>query len=167
MFDPDVFGCLAVTVFRNQHRQYKNILNKRQVCLMAMFALFDKPTRDNLLPQDELRDGQQCLQDIAQALELTGIIQVVRGSDPQFCHIIFADYFAACWLFDHKDRFKKVSFFRSTSYWIDDFLFTRDYFDRMVLRESHGCKLHMANSFKQFEEFIGSCTFLWQIFRGT
>ena len=55
MFDPDVFGCLAVTVFRNQHRQYKNILNKRQVCLMAMFVLFDKPTRDDILSLDELR----------------------------------------------------------------------------------------------------------------
>ncbi|XP_041774804.1 uncharacterized protein LOC121595175 [Anopheles merus] len=144
MFDPDVFGCLAVTFSPNQHRQYKNILNKRQVCLMTMFDVFDKPTRDNLLTTDELRDGEQCLQDIAQASKLTGIIQGVRDGIPQFCCRIFAEYFAACWLFDHKDRFKKVSFFRSASYWTANFLQMRCFFDRMVLRESHGCELHMA-----------------------
>ena len=144
MFDPDVFGCLAVTVSPNQHRQYKNILNKRQVCLMAMFALFDKPTRDDILTPHELRDGEQCLQAIAQASELTGIIQSERYDIPQFCLGSFEKYFAACWLFDHKDRFRKVSFFRSTSYWKDNFLLMRDYFDRMILRESHGCELHMA-----------------------
>ena len=144
MFDPDVFGCLAVTVSSNQHRQYENILNKRQVCLMAMYVLFDKPTRDNLLTPDELRDGVQCLQAIANASELTGIIQGVRDGIPQICHRIFAEYFAACWLLDHKDRFKKVSFFRSASYWTNNFLVMRLFFDRMVLQQSHECELLMA-----------------------
>ena len=142
MFGPGVFGCLALTISSNQH-QYKNILNKRQVCLMAMFVLFDESTRNNFLTRHELRDGEQCLQAMANAAELTGIIHKNKGKF-QFCHGIFWEYFAACWLFDHKYRFKNVSFFRSASYWTNNFLVMRDFFNRMILRESHGCELHMA-----------------------
>ncbi|XP_041782408.1 uncharacterized protein LOC121599017 [Anopheles merus] len=144
MFDPNKFGSLAVSLSPNQHSQYKNIVTESQVCLMAMFVLFDKPTRSELLTSDELRDGDQCLQDIEKASDLTGIVQGVRDGIPQFCHRIFAEYFAACWLFDNKDRFRKGSFFRSSSYWTDQFSRMRDFFDRMVLKESIYCELHMA-----------------------
>ena len=144
MFDPNEFGSIAVSVSVNEQRQCKNILNKQQVWLMAMFVLFDKPTRAELLTTAELRDGDQCLEIISKKNELTGIVQGVRNAIPQFCHRIFADYFAACWLFDHKDRYRTHLFFRSKSYWTDEFSRLRDFFDRMVLRGSYRCELHMA-----------------------
>ncbi|XP_041779672.1 uncharacterized protein LOC121597725 isoform X1 [Anopheles merus] len=143
-FDPNEFGSIAVNVSVNEQRQRKSILNKRQVCLMAMFVLFDESTRAELLTSEELRGGDQCLEIISKQNELTGIVQGVRNGIPQFCHRIFVDYFAACWIFDHKDRYRKQPFFRSRSYWADYFSRMRNFFDRMVLRDSYRCELHMA-----------------------
>ena len=59
-------------------------------------------------------------------------------------HEILAEYFAACWMNDNKNRMRNESFFHSWAYWNTQLHQMRDLFNRIILRESKEHDLHMA-----------------------
>ncbi|XP_061515762.1 uncharacterized protein LOC133393715 [Anopheles gambiae] len=112
--------------------------------LLAVWVMFDKAIRAQLLSGHELQEASQYIEYLAEAKEKAGIIMGVQDDVPMFKHRMFAEYFAACWLRQNRDRVKQLSYFRSRSYWIKETFQIRDFFDRLVLEESPGCELHMA-----------------------
>uniref|UniRef100_A0A8W7PIX7 Uncharacterized protein n=1 Tax=Anopheles coluzzii TaxID=1518534 RepID=A0A8W7PIX7_ANOCL len=106
--------------------------------LLAVWVIFDKAIRAQLLSGHELQEASQYIEYLAEAKEKAGIIMGVQDDVPMFKHRMFAEYFAACWLRQNRDRVKQLSYFRSRSYWIKETFQIRDFFDRLVLEESPG-----------------------------
>uniref|UniRef100_A0A8W7PHF5 Uncharacterized protein n=1 Tax=Anopheles coluzzii TaxID=1518534 RepID=A0A8W7PHF5_ANOCL len=105
---------------------------KRRHLLLALVVMFDKDDRATLLSNKEQLEVARCLQKLAESNEKTGIVLGVRDDMPQFSHRIFAEYFAASWLHEHKHRAECVSFRQSESYGKRELSRVRDFFDRMI-----------------------------------
>ncbi|XP_061515640.1 uncharacterized protein LOC133393687 isoform X1 [Anopheles gambiae] len=105
---------------------------KRRHLLLALVVMFDKDDRATLLSNKEQLEVARCLQKLAESNEKTGIVLGVRDDVPQFSHRIFAEYFAACWLHEHKHRAECVSFRQSESYRKRELSRVREFFDRMI-----------------------------------
>ncbi|XP_049291732.1 uncharacterized protein LOC125768326 isoform X4 [Anopheles funestus] len=134
----------------------KEKMMKRHM-LLAMYVIFDAKDRKTLLSEQERKDVKEIMEKVNQAVEKTGIVLGVQGGVPQFLHRIFAEYFSACWLFENVDRFKNQSIFHSQAIWSDSLRKTREFLDRLILKESKGCDLHMAlvnGSNEQIEEIL-------------
>ena len=106
--------------------------------------MLDKQNAAKVLNGLEQQEALQCLKLIAEGNEKTMFIKEVRNDIPQFTLRILAEYFAACWMNDNKNRMRNESFFHSCSYWEDELDQMRDLFNRIVLRESKENDLHMA-----------------------
>ncbi|XP_040155222.1 uncharacterized protein LOC120895720 isoform X1 [Anopheles arabiensis] len=119
-------------------------LTKQQYGLLAWLFLLDKRHTAKVLNDLEHQEAHQCMNHIVKGNHKTLLIKEVRDDIPQFTHRIFAEYFAACWLNENKNRMKNESFFFSWSYWNNESRKMRDIFNRVILRESKGCDLHMA-----------------------
>ncbi|XP_061496487.1 uncharacterized protein LOC133390990 [Anopheles gambiae] len=119
-------------------------LTKQQYGLLAWLFLLDKRHTAKVLNDLEHQEAYQCMNHIVKGNHKTLLIKEVRDDIPQFTHRIFAEYFAACWLNENKNRMKNESFFFSWSYWNNESRKMRDIFNRVILRESKGCDLHMA-----------------------
>ncbi|XP_049291739.1 uncharacterized protein LOC125768326 isoform X11 [Anopheles funestus] len=134
----------------------KEKMMKRHM-LLAMYVIFDAKDRKTLLSEQERKDVKEIMEKVNQAVEKTGIVLGVQGGVPQFLHRIFAEYFSACWLFENWKRFKNESIFHSKAIWSDSLRKTREFLDRLILKESKGCDLHMAlvnGSNEQIEEIL-------------
>uniref|UniRef100_A0A4Y0BDU4 Uncharacterized protein n=1 Tax=Anopheles funestus TaxID=62324 RepID=A0A4Y0BDU4_ANOFN len=135
---------------------FKKELNKQHK-LLGMCVIFDAKDREKLLSEKERERVEDVIKKVNKGDEKSGIVLGVQGEVPQFLHRIFAEYFSACWLFENVDRFKNESIFHSKVIWSNSFSKTREFFDRLILRESKGCDLHLAlvnDSFNQVEEIL-------------
>ncbi|XP_053667943.1 uncharacterized protein LOC128718338 [Anopheles marshallii] len=117
---------------------------KHRHVLLAMCVIFDKADREKLLSPEEQECVTEFIEDVIKGDESTGIIEGIRDGVPHFVHRIFAEYFAACWLSKNRKRFRNESVFRSQVIWTHSLEKMRDFFNRMILRESDGCDLHWA-----------------------
>uniref|UniRef100_A0A182NYD2 ANK_REP_REGION domain-containing protein n=1 Tax=Anopheles dirus TaxID=7168 RepID=A0A182NYD2_9DIPT len=122
--------------------QHSLIETKHQHALLALFAIFNQEDRRRLLNGNEEREAIAYMERIKAASEKTGIISGVQDDIPQFILRILAEYFVALWLYENKDREENVKYFRSKSFWTREAYNIRDFFDRMILRESTGCEFH-------------------------
>uniref|UniRef100_A0A4Y0BI24 NACHT domain-containing protein n=1 Tax=Anopheles funestus TaxID=62324 RepID=A0A4Y0BI24_ANOFN len=129
----------------------------KQHMLLAMYVIFNKNDREKLLSKEERKLVEEIMEEVNQGAEKTGIVLGVQGGVPQFLHRIFTEYFTACWLFENVDRFKNESIFHSQAIWSDSLRKTREFLDRLILKESKGCDLHFAlvnGSYSQVEEIL-------------
>ncbi|XP_050079614.1 uncharacterized protein LOC126567438 [Anopheles maculipalpis] len=120
---------------------YSKDIKERHI-LLALCAIFDKNSRAELLSKPEQESVSEQMEKVIQGEERTGIVDGIRDGVPQFVHRMFAEYFAACWLNKNRDRFRNESIFKSQTIWTHSLEKMRDFLDRMILRESEGCKLH-------------------------
>ncbi|XP_053668002.1 LOW QUALITY PROTEIN: uncharacterized protein LOC128718400 [Anopheles marshallii] len=132
--------------FTHQNTQSSEKLNKQQYALIAMFAIFSQEDIAKLLSDQEQQEATQCLQKAIQGNEKTGIIQQVRDGIPKFAQATYAQYFAACWIYDNKHRMRSESFFRSWTFWTfgSSKYQTRDFLNRLIVKNNKRCDLHMA-----------------------
>uniref|UniRef100_A0A4Y0BIT0 NACHT domain-containing protein n=1 Tax=Anopheles funestus TaxID=62324 RepID=A0A4Y0BIT0_ANOFN len=131
----------------------------KQHMLLAMYVIFDAKDREKLLSKVEKKRAKNIIKKVNQGAEKTGIVLGVQDGLPQFLHRIFAEYFSACWLFENWKRFKNESIFYSKVIWSNSFSKIREFFDRLILRESKGCDLHLAlvnDSFNQVKEILSN-----------
>ena len=84
------------------------------------------------------------IKEVREGIEKTGIITQIHDEIPQFTHRIFAEYFAACWMNENKNRMRNESFFYSWSYWNPQLDQMRNLFNLIILQESKENDLHMA-----------------------
>ncbi|XP_041782444.1 uncharacterized protein LOC121599036 [Anopheles merus] len=117
---------------------------KKRHILLAMVVMFDQKQREVLLTSNETIQINKFIKEVREGIEKTGIIKQIHDETPQFTHRIFAEYFAACWMNDNKNRMRSESFFHSWSYWKPQLHQMRDLFNRIVLRVSKENDLHMA-----------------------
>ncbi|XP_049289482.1 uncharacterized protein LOC125767195 isoform X3 [Anopheles funestus] len=134
----------SINTTMNPKNGKNNKLNKNRHALLAMFAIFRKDDLTSLLSDEELQEAIRCMQDVAQGNEKSDIIKGVKGYNPEFTLRIFAEYFAASWIYSNKHRMKSQSFFRSWKYWNGTVQRTRSLFNHMIVRDSEGCDIHMA-----------------------
>uniref|UniRef100_A0A182NW67 NACHT domain-containing protein n=1 Tax=Anopheles dirus TaxID=7168 RepID=A0A182NW67_9DIPT len=117
---------------------------EEQHALLSLFVMFDDGCVSTLLSHQEQQKAIEYMQEIVMGHEKTGFVSGIKDGIPQFTHRMFAEYFAACWLYLHKDRIKKDHFFRSKAFWTDELRGLRDFFDRMIASESQRCDIHIA-----------------------
>ncbi|XP_049291743.1 uncharacterized protein LOC125768328 isoform X2 [Anopheles funestus] len=135
---------------------FKKELNKQHK-LLGMCVIFDAKDIEKLLSEKERKSVEDVIKKVNKGDEKSGIVLGVQGGLPQFLHRIFAEYFSACWLFENWKRFKSESIFHSKLIWSNSFSKIREFFDRLIIRESKGCDLHLAlvnDSFNQVEEIL-------------
>ncbi|XP_052890522.1 uncharacterized protein LOC128298777 [Anopheles moucheti] len=140
---------------KNEHRLKKEI--KEQHMLLAMYVIFDQNDREKLISRKEQRRAIEIMEEVQQGDEKTGIVLGVQNGVPQFLHRMFAEYFTACWFFENWDLFKSESIFHSQTFWSRSLRETREFFDRLILRASKGCDLHLAlvnRSHRQIKEIL-------------
>ncbi|XP_052888442.1 uncharacterized protein LOC128296946 [Anopheles moucheti] len=140
---------------QSEERSIK-LLKERHV-LLAMFVIFDHADREKLLSTKDQELATEFIENVIGGDEKTGIIEGIRDGIPHFVHRIFAEYFAACWLSRNRKRFRNESVFQSQVIWTDSLEKMRDFFNRMILRESEGCDLHWAvlnQSPQQFSKIL-------------
>ncbi|XP_052889288.1 uncharacterized protein LOC128297647 [Anopheles moucheti] len=133
----------------NQNTQSKEKLNKKQYALLALYVIFSKEDLAKLLSDPEQQEAMQCLREAGQSNAKTSIIQQVRDGIPKFAQVIFAEYYAACWIFDNQQRMRSESFFRSWTFWTgysgsSKQYRTRDFLNRLITKDSERCDLHLA-----------------------
>nr|XP_049464960.1 uncharacterized protein LOC120959671 [Anopheles coluzzii] len=119
-------------------------LTKNQYGLLAWMFLLHKQNAAKVLNDLEKQKALECMKLIVESNEKTMFIKEVRNDIPQFTHRIFAEYFAACWMNDNKNRMRNESFFHSWSYWNAQLHQMHDLFNRIVLTKSKENDLHMA-----------------------
>ncbi|XP_052891926.1 uncharacterized protein LOC128299845 [Anopheles moucheti] len=146
MVDSDTDALNANT---NQNTQSKEMLNKQQYALLALYVIFSKEDLAKLLSDPEQQEAMQCLREAGQSNAKTSIIQQVRDGIPKFAQVIFAEYYAACWIFDNQQRMRSESFFRSWTFWTgysgsSKQYRTRDFLNRLTTKDSKRCDLHLA-----------------------
>uniref|UniRef100_A0A182RP21 Uncharacterized protein n=1 Tax=Anopheles funestus TaxID=62324 RepID=A0A182RP21_ANOFN len=117
---------------------------KEQHFLLALYVLFDKNDLEQLLSRKERKCAIEIMEEVNQGDEKTGIVLGVQNGVPQFQHRTFAEYFTACWLFENRERFKDESIFHSQTICSDSLRQSLGFFDRLILRESKDCHLHLA-----------------------
>uniref|UniRef100_A0A182NW98 Uncharacterized protein n=1 Tax=Anopheles dirus TaxID=7168 RepID=A0A182NW98_9DIPT len=111
----------------------------------GLLAVFKEECGHTLFTEQERAETIALLQQLELTEKTSGILKGrVANGLLNFKHQIFAEYFAACWLYENKDRMRSEPFFRSWSFWKEDFRRMRDIFDRLVLRDSKGCEIHLA-----------------------
>ncbi|XP_049299989.1 uncharacterized protein LOC125772378 isoform X7 [Anopheles funestus] len=128
----------------NQSTHFAKQFNKQQFALLGMFVLFSKRQLRIFLSDREVQEAWQCMRDIAQGNAKSFAIRYVRDDVPQFTHRIFAEYFAAYWIYNNKHLLSSESFFRSWEYWIGRMHRTRDFLNRMIVRDSVRSDIFMA-----------------------
>ncbi|XP_049291748.1 uncharacterized protein LOC125768331 isoform X2 [Anopheles funestus] len=141
----------------NLKRMKKEI--KEQHMLLAMYVLFDSAGREKLLSRKEQKRAEELMEEVNDGDEKTGIVLGVQNGVPQFLHRIFAEYFTACWLYENWERMEKDNIFRSETIWSDSLKETRELLDRLILRESEGCDLHLALVNKSIAQIEGILRF--------
>uniref|UniRef100_A0A182NDA0 Uncharacterized protein n=1 Tax=Anopheles dirus TaxID=7168 RepID=A0A182NDA0_9DIPT len=97
-----------------------------------------------LLSERERNEANACMEELSNGLQETTLLKRIKNDPPKFTHRIFAEYFAAFWLYDNKNCMKNKSFFRSISYWTPSLRRLRDFFDQVVIRDSTYSNIHMA-----------------------
>ncbi|XP_052895662.1 uncharacterized protein LOC128302855 [Anopheles moucheti] len=117
---------------------------KEQHMLLAMYVIFNKNDRDKLLTDKEQELADEIMKEVNEGDEKMGIVLGVQHREPQFLHRSFAEYFAACWLYENWEWLKSEKIFHSPTFWTYSLKETREFFDRRILRESDGCDLHLA-----------------------
>ncbi|XP_049291729.1 uncharacterized protein LOC125768326 isoform X1 [Anopheles funestus] len=149
------FAASTAAAITKEVRLKKEIM--KQHMLLAMYVIFDAKERETLLSKGEMKRAKNIIKKVNKGEEKTGIVLGIQGGVPQFLHRIFAEYFSACWLFENWKRFKNESIFHSKAIWSDSLRKTREFLDRLILKESKGCDLHMAlvnGSNEQIEEIL-------------
>ncbi|XP_049291737.1 uncharacterized protein LOC125768326 isoform X9 [Anopheles funestus] len=149
------FAASTAAAITKEVRLKKEIM--KQHMLLAMYVIFDAKDREKLLSKGEMKRAKNIIKKVNKGEEKTGIVLGIQGGVPQFLHRIFAEYFSACWLFENWKRFKNESIFHSKAIWSDSLRKTREFLDRLILKESKGCDLHMAlvnGSNEQIEEIL-------------
>ncbi|XP_053667995.1 uncharacterized protein LOC128718392 [Anopheles marshallii] len=141
----------AIVADKNTEEQWKKEI-KEQHMLLASYVIFDKNDREILLSSKEQKRAIEIIEEVNQGDVTTGIVIGVQNEVPQFIHRMYAEYFTACWLYENWERFKSESIFRSQTIWSYRFKEIREFFDRLILRESEGCDLHLALVNKSHEE---------------
>lgn len=101
----------------------------RQHSTLAAYVIFDNSFTNDSLRKQEIKEI------IAQNVEKSGIINGVIYGMPMFVHRIFAEYFAATWLYENKDKLHKEIYFRSQTFWMRHLNQTRNFFDRMIVAQ--------------------------------
>uniref|UniRef100_A0A182HPT0 NACHT domain-containing protein n=1 Tax=Anopheles arabiensis TaxID=7173 RepID=A0A182HPT0_ANOAR len=106
----------TVAARSNKARMLK--LLKEQLMLLAMYAMLDCNGRDQLLSIEEQAEAVEFIEKVAEGQELLGIVEGVRDGVPLFRYRLFAEYFAACWLFENEpcNLLSKCNSF-TTSFW--------------------------------------------------
>uniref|UniRef100_A0A182LY56 Uncharacterized protein n=1 Tax=Anopheles culicifacies TaxID=139723 RepID=A0A182LY56_9DIPT len=123
----------------------RTLTDANNLSLLAMLVLFNADARTRLFSERENYAANKFTLDIELGKERTGMVRFVRpGSLPQFNYRIFADFYAASWLYRNKHLMKCDSFFHSFVFWDSDVDKTRDLFNRMIISASIGCELHLA-----------------------
>ncbi|XP_061512641.1 uncharacterized protein LOC133393181 [Anopheles gambiae] len=136
---------------------YKNI--KKRHILSALLVMFDRKQREALMTPQELKEANASTEQITSGIEKTGMINTVLGDTPQFMHRIFVEYFVACWMHGCMDRVMHQSFFRSWTFWHPNFYQVRNFFNRIIVKNSQGCEMHMAvmnESIRQIGEILSN-----------
>uniref|UniRef100_A0A182RP20 ANK_REP_REGION domain-containing protein n=1 Tax=Anopheles funestus TaxID=62324 RepID=A0A182RP20_ANOFN len=136
--------CAGSTAVTNKYEERFKKEIKEQHILLAMYVLFDKNDLEQLLSETERKHANEIMEEVNQGDGKMGIVLGVQNGVPQFLHRTFAEYFTACWLFENRKRFKDKSIFHSQTIWSDSLKKTRECFDRLILRESKDCDLHLA-----------------------
>ncbi|XP_049299988.1 uncharacterized protein LOC125772378 isoform X6 [Anopheles funestus] len=131
------------TIQRKRHDE-ANIQMKRRFSLLAMLNIFNNGVEIKLLSDKEQQEAVEFMREISQGNEKTGIIRDIRDDVPHFIHRIFAEYFAATWIYANKHLLKSESFFRSVEYWNGALYRTRDFLNRMIIRDSERSDIFIA-----------------------
>ncbi|XP_049300001.1 uncharacterized protein LOC125772381 [Anopheles funestus] len=147
MVDPE--KCSAIIYDSNtavEHRNTQNRirLDKQHYALLAMSVIFNKEDLTKLLSDEEQQEIIQLMRNVAQSNLKTVVIREVREGVPQFTHRVFAEYFAACWLYKNIPTMSTESFFRSWSFWTAELYRTRDFLNRMIVIDSERRDIFMA-----------------------
>ncbi|XP_053667846.1 LOW QUALITY PROTEIN: uncharacterized protein LOC128718203 [Anopheles marshallii] len=122
---------------------------ERQHALMAISVMFDKSFIKLIPSSQELIDIKK---NIIQGEEKTGIIVGIKNDIPLFVHRIFAEYFAAAWMYYNKKTLQTHNYFKSQLFWIHGLDRTRDFFNHIIVREHPRKDLHLAVLNKSFEQ---------------
>ncbi|XP_041778829.1 uncharacterized protein LOC121597259 isoform X2 [Anopheles merus] len=127
---------------KDDERFCQNI--KKRHILLAMLVLFNEKQLNVLMSTQDKQKIRKMIEEVLGGIEKTGIIIGVHDQKPQFTHRIFAEYFAACWMIDNKNRLKNESFFRSWSCWHGKLHHIANFFNQFVLSKNTRNDLHMA-----------------------
>ncbi|XP_052891619.1 uncharacterized protein LOC128299639 [Anopheles moucheti] len=82
------------------------ILNtpKRQLALLAVHTVLDKQYTDRLLTADERTNAMKLARDCNVGKLKVEFLTTNRDGTARFTNKLFAEYFAACWLFENRSR---------------------------------------------------------------
>ncbi|XP_050085004.1 uncharacterized protein LOC126570929 [Anopheles aquasalis] len=121
-----------------------NELNRNNLSLLAIYTII--PSYYELVTRREQQQCEQYLKKIEDGREKCGIIEGVQGGVPLWIHRMFAEYFAAHWLFENSDRHEVVLYFKSMSYWDLRNIAVRKIFDEIAIRDNDGndSPVHLA-----------------------
>ncbi|XP_049290570.1 uncharacterized protein LOC125767751 [Anopheles funestus] len=140
---------LKTVIALHRNKQLINQL-EREHTFIAIYIMFDKSRISSFISDTELNSA---MENISEGREKTGILVGVKNGIPIFIHKIFAEYFAASWLFHNRNRLKNDSYFKSQLFWNDGLNRTRDFFDQMIVREqAERSEIHLAVLNKSFEQ---------------
>uniref|UniRef100_A0A182F2R8 Uncharacterized protein n=1 Tax=Anopheles albimanus TaxID=7167 RepID=A0A182F2R8_ANOAL len=131
-------------VHRQLDTERLNDSKRSDLALLGIYTIF--PSECQLLSKREQNQCKKYLQDIAEGREKSGIVEGVQAGVPLFIHRMFAEYFAACWLFESRDRHEVKLFLKSRSYWENRNVIVRRLFDEIAIRDENGIdsKAHLA-----------------------
>ncbi|XP_049533529.1 uncharacterized protein LOC125950015 [Anopheles darlingi] len=135
----DKFGASDTAAFVAQRQMDAKLLNelkKNDLSLLAIYTII--PSDYQLMTRREQEKCEQILKKIEEGSEKSGIIDGVQGGVPVFIHRMFAEYFAAFWLFENRDRHEVKLFFKSKYYWGFLSIPVRKLFDEIAIRDDDG-----------------------------
>uniref|UniRef100_A0A182NV37 ANK_REP_REGION domain-containing protein n=1 Tax=Anopheles dirus TaxID=7168 RepID=A0A182NV37_9DIPT len=105
--DEDDRSSETVITLSNMRKQNSDKINKQQHALLGILAVFGEECRNKLFTKQERLEAIALLEQLEQEEKTSGIInRKVRNNKPFFKHKIFAEYFAACWMYENKDRMR-------------------------------------------------------------
>uniref|UniRef100_A0AAG5DPU4 NACHT domain-containing protein n=1 Tax=Anopheles atroparvus TaxID=41427 RepID=A0AAG5DPU4_ANOAO len=110
--------------------------------MLSLYVLFDHTERERLHIDEQ--QAIECMDEVNGGNENSGIIEAVVDDRPIFIHRTFAEYFAALWFYRNKGNAKVSSFMKSFAFWESDRGELRDFFDRMIIKQSGRSPIHVA-----------------------
>nr|XP_040238548.2 uncharacterized protein LOC120959316 [Anopheles coluzzii] len=122
----------TVAARSNKARMLK--LLKEQLMLLAMYAMLDCNGRDQLLSIEEQAEAVEFIEKVAEGQELLGIVEGVRDGVPLFRYRLFAEYFAACWLFENEPCVGEESVLQSPSFFTESFEQVQFFYNQLLER---------------------------------
>ncbi|XP_035773111.1 uncharacterized protein LOC118456448 isoform X1 [Anopheles albimanus] len=130
---------------QSKHKAKKwNEWTRQMLALLGIYTIYG--ISYYLLSEEDLAKCKEYIKEIKEGLEKSGIIEGVQGNVPIFIHRMFAEYFAACWLFDNRDRQKVMLFFKMESSCEHKNRIVRNLFDEIATQNEYGMhsQAHLA-----------------------